>query len=311
MEQQIDEFLRYLRTEKEFSPNTISAYRNDLTQFVDYLRRDEETIRWPDVTPTQLVRFLLFLRGRKYANSTVARKTAAVKSFFHHLAEHQIVATDPSAGLDSPKVNKYLPQAISVAEVARLLELPRKLNTPEALRDLAMMETLYATGMRVSELVALDLNDIALDEGMVRCQGKGGRERTVPVRPRAIEVVREYLRRGRPMLAKGGTSPALFLNHRGQRLTRQGFWLILKGYAEQAQIKRITPHTLRHSFAAHMLERGADLHDLQQILGHVSISTTQVYQLVRTRAAADCDGKEPVVATAEPVGAPALQELHP
>lgn len=311
MEQQIDEFLRYLGAEKAFSPNTIAAYRNDLTQFVDYLRRDAGTIRWPDVTPTQLASFLFFLRGRKYANSTVARKTAAIKSFFHYLTDRQVVATDPSARLDSPKVNKYLPQAISVSEVMRLLEQPRKLNTPEALRDLAMMETLYATGMRVSELVALDQGDIALDEGTVRCQGKSGRERTVPIRPRAIEVVREYLRRGRPALAKRDDSPALFLNHRGQRLTRQGFWLILKGYAEQAEIKRITPHTLRHSFAAHMLERGANLHDLQQILGHVSISTTQVYQLVRSRVAADCASKEPVVVTAEAVATPALHEVHP
>ena len=201
-------------------------------------------------------------------------------------------------GSNSPKVNKYLPQSITVGQVALLLEQPRKLNTPEALRDLAMMETLYATGMRVSELVALDLDSLDLEAGAARCLGKAGRERTIPMRQRAVEVLREYLRRGRPALARGADAPALFLNHRGQRLTRQGFWLILKGYAEQANIKHITPHTLRHSFAAHMLERGADLHDLQLMLGHVSISTTQVYQQVRDRAGANGKVKapEPVMA---------------
>jgi integrase/recombinase XerD len=314
MHQQVDEFLRHLETVKEFSPNTISAYRNDLSQFVDYLRRSEPTIRWADVTPTHLVDFLLFLRSRKYANSTVARKTAAVKSFFHYLTDEGVVATDPSDGLDSPKVNKYLPQSISVSQVALLLEQPRKLNTPESVRDLAMMETLYATGMRVSELVALDLDSLDLEAGAARCLGKAGRERTIPMRQRAVEVLRDYLRRGRPALARGIEAPALFLNHRGQRLTRQGFWLILKGYAEQAHIKHITPHTLRHSFAAHMLERGADLHDLQQMLGHVSISTTQVYQQVRDRSGANGKAKEPepVLAGVKPVPtpAPALQEAH-
>lgn len=285
MHQQVDEFLRHLATVKEFSPNTISAYRNDLTQFIDYLRTTEGDVRWADVTPPCLGNFLLYLRSRKYANSTVARKTAAVKSFFHYLTAQEAIAADPSANLDSPKVSKYLPKAISASQVALLLEQPRKQTSPEAVRDLAMMETLYAAGMRVSELVALDLDDLDLDNTTVRCQGKSGRERTIPVRPRAVEAAREYLQRGRPALAKGGEATALFLNHRGQRLTRQGFWLILKGYAEQAQIKHITPHTLRHSFAAHMLERGADLHDLQLMLGHVSIATTQVYQQVQGRAA--------------------------
>ncbi len=281
MDRQIEEFLRYLVAEKEFSPNTISAYRNDLTQFLQQVRPVEAVMDWHDVGPAQLVEFALFLRSRKYANSTVARKTAAIKSFFHYLAAMGVIAEDPSQKLDSPKVNKYLPRAISSHQVTLLLEQPRKLNTPEALRDLAMMETLYATGMRVSELVALDLDDVDLADGTVRCLGKAGRERVIPIRLRAVEAVQAYLQRGRPALARLSKTEALFLNHRGQRLTRQGFWLILKGYADQAQIKNITPHTLRHSFAAHMLERGADLRSLQEILGHVSISTTQIYQQVR------------------------------
>jgi integrase/recombinase XerD len=283
MQQQVDEFLRYLETVKEFSPNTIAAYRNDLSQFTSFLGRDGEAVRWEDVTPVVLGNFLLDLRTRQYADSTIARKTAAVKSFFHYLTTQGIVATDPSERLDSPRVNKDLPHAISVAEINRLLEQPRTATTPEAIRDRAMMETLYGTGMRVSELVALDVSDLNIDDGTVRCKGKSGRLRTVPIRPRALEALHDYLQRGRLALTRAGDIRALFLNHRGQRLTRQGFWLILKGYAEQAGIPHITPHTLRHSFAAHMLDRGADLHDVQQMLGHVSITTTQVYQQLRER----------------------------
>jgi integrase/recombinase XerD len=230
------------------------------------------------------------LKERKYANSTVARKTAAVKSFFHYLVATGLVSHDPSQKLDSPKVSKYLPRAITPAEVSSLLEQPRKISSPEALRDLAMMETLYACGMRVSELVALNVADIDFDAGSVRCVGKGGRERHIPIKLRAVEAVRNYTDRGRPVLCKGVEQPALFLNHRGQRLTRQGFWLILKGYAEQARIANITPHTLRHSFAAHMIERGTDLRSLQEILGHVSITTTQIYQQVSNRRPGNGDG---------------------
>ena len=286
MEQHIDDFLEHLRTEKEFSQNTIAAYRNDLTQFVTALRTSSGATGWHAVDPEQLIEYLLYLRSRKYANSTVARKTAAIKSFFHFMAARGLVSEDHARKLDSPKVTKYVPRAISPGEVALLLEQPRKTTTPEALRDVAMMELLYGTGMRVSELVALDLGDLKLEDGTVRCVGKGGRERVIPVRQRAVEAIGAYLERGRPALSRSGDAPALFLNHRGQRLTRQGLWLILKGYSDQARIKHITPHTLRHSFAAHMLERGADLRAVQEILGHVSIATTQIYQQVRNRAGA-------------------------
>lgn len=278
MEQHIEQFLRHLEAEKNFSQNTIAAYRNDLTQFVKELGRTGGPTRWEEIRPSHLIEFLLFLRGRKYANSTVARKTAAVKSFFHYLTESGLLVDDPAQKLDSPRVSKYVPRSITAAQVALLLEQPRKLHTPEALRDLAMIEMLYATGMRVSELVAINLGDLSSIDQTVRCQGKGGRQRVIPIRARAIEAIQEYLRRGRPQLMREEGQQALYLNHRGQRLTRQGFWLILKGYADQAQIKDITPHTLRHSFATHMLERGADLRSVQEILGHVSISTTQVYQ---------------------------------
>jgi integrase/recombinase XerD len=191
-----------------------------------------------------------------------------------------VMRADPAANMSSPKVEKYVPRAITPDEVARLLAQPARqagADRPESLRDQAMLDTLYSAGMRVSELVALDVDDIDLDSGTVRCMGKAGRERTVPLRQSAVESLLRYVENGRPALALGDNS-ALFLNHRGSRLTRQGFWLILKSYAEQAEIGDITPHTLRHSFATHALKEGTELRDVQQLLGHVSISTTQVYR---------------------------------
>ncbi len=279
MQHHVDEFLRHLEAEKRFSHNTISAYRNDLSQFIQQLGSADGVGCWADVGQIHLAEFLHFLRGRKYANSTIARKTAAVKSFFHYLSDMGLLRENPSEKLDTPRVSKYLPRSITPEEMRSLLSQPRKLATPEALRDLAMMELLYATGMRVSELVALDVTDLEFGDktATVRCLGKQGRERTVPVKEHAVEPLHQYLSRARHVLSRDSSQPALFLNHRGQRLTRQGFWLILKTYAEQAGVPRITPHTLRHSFAAHMLERGADLRSVQKLLGHADISTTQVY----------------------------------
>ena len=303
MHDDIERFLRVLEGERGFSFNTISAYRNDLNQFVAYLQEqqanggaiggglafgcDAAVERWEELTDGHLTTYLLHLRSREYASSTVARKTAAIKSFCHFLSDEGRMRVDPAANMASPKVDKYVPRAITPLEVARLLEQPTKpvdgpdgkngSERPEAQRDRAMLETLYATGMRVSELVALDVEDVDLQAGTVRCAGRTGRERTVPLRESAVRALDRYLRDARPALALGDDS-ALFLNHRGSRLTRQGFWLILKSYAHAADIGDITPHTLRHTFATHALKRGADLRDVQQMLGHVSISTTQVYR---------------------------------
>ncbi|MDP9371379.1 MAG: site-specific tyrosine recombinase XerD [Chloroflexota bacterium] len=279
---QIERFLQALGTEKDFSHNTISAYRNDLGQFAAQLAGGQGVGDWGVVGQDHLITYLLHLRERKYASSTVARKTAAIKSFFHYLLETGQVRTDPSALLSSPKVDKYVPRAITPEEVERLLAQPLRSTTPEALRDKAMLETLYSTGVRVSELVSLDVECVELAGGRVRCTGKGGRERVVPLKSTAVRALDEYLRQGRVQMARDGEDRALFLNHRGQRLTRQGFWLILKGYARDAGIYDITPHTLRHSFAAHELHKGAELRSVQQMLGHVSISTTQVYQQLAT-----------------------------
>jgi integrase/recombinase XerD len=290
MQDAVDRFLLVLETERGFSGNTISAYRNDLAQFVAYLKeppvedRQAPIAQWSELTDGHLAVYLLFLRGRDYASSTVARKTAAIKSFCHFLLGEGVMRADPAANMASPKVDKYVPRAITPDEVARLLEQPARhaaANRPEGLRDQAMLETLYSTGMRVSELVALDLDDVEPQRALIRCTGKAGRQRTVPLRASAVEAVNRYLADGRPSLVLSD-NPALFLNHRGSRLTRQGFWLILKSYAQQAEIGDITPHTLRHSFATHALRHGAELRDVQQLLGHVSISTTQVYRRLVT-----------------------------
>jgi integrase/recombinase XerD len=312
MHDAVDRFLHILETERGFSTNTISAYRNDLSQFIGYLQappaddRQPPVAAWTELTDGHLAVYLLFLRGRDYASSTVARKTAAIKSFCHFLLEEGVMRADPAANMASPKVDKYVPRAITPDEVARLLAEPARqaaANRPEGLRDLAMLETLYSTGMRVSELVSLDVDDVNTTQAAVCCTGKAGRQRTVPLRESAVVALRDYLELGRPALALGD-NPALYLNHRGSRLTRQGFWLILKAYAEQAGIDDITPHTLRHSFATHALKDGTELRDVQQLLGHVSISTTQVYR----RLVAVADG--PLVIGSTDLE-PAEVEFHP
>ncbi|MCO5220403.1 MAG: tyrosine recombinase [Thermomicrobiales bacterium] len=284
----IGEFIDELTTERGFSVNTVAAYRNDLSQFAEYLSAPpaEDQLPplpdWSGLTAEHLGRYLSYMYGRQYAASTVARKTAAIKSFCHYLTSNGALREDPSQSLASPRVNRYVPRAISEQDVRLLLDQPRQAATsrrPDALRDLAMIETLYSSGMRVSELVALDVDDVDFHLNQIACPGKAGRRRQVPLRAQAIEAIDDYLKNGRSELAHPDET-ALFVNHRGSRLTRQGFWLILKAYAEEAQIENITPHTLRHSFATHALRDGAELRDVQQLLGHVSISTTQVYRLV-------------------------------
>lgn len=289
MQEHVDRFLFVLQTERGFSLNTVAAYRNDLQQFRLYLAQPAPEDRqppvdsWNELTDGHLTSYLLHLRSRDYASSTVARKTAAIKSFCHFLLNEGVMRADPAAQMASPKVDKYMPRAITPDEVAQLLAQPTSGedgHRPEALRDQAMLETLYATGMRVSELVALNLDDLDERRTCVHCAGKAGRERDIPLSASAVEAVGIYLEDGRPAIAPAANDghDALFLNHRGKRLTRQGFWLILKSYAQQAGIADITPHTLRHSFATHALRHGANLRDVQQVLGHVSISTTQVYR---------------------------------
>lgn len=282
MEEWVERYLMALGVEKHCSPHTVMAYRNDLVQLTAHLTQEGVTA-WPAVLPEQVTDYLQSLRERQYASSTIARKTAAAKSFFQYLREAGAIETDVALHLFAPRVDRYIPHAITTDEVARLLAAPTRVKTPESLRDAAMLQLLYATGMRVSELVALDQHDLDLAQGSIRCEGRAARERLVWLTPTAHDAVHRYLVTSRPIIARahGADKEALFLNHRGQRLTRQGFWLLLKGYAQSASVRNVTPHTLRHTFAAHALTTGHHLREVQTMLGHVSISTTQVYQRMR------------------------------
>ncbi|MBP8251473.1 MAG: site-specific tyrosine recombinase XerD [Herpetosiphon sp.] len=281
MQEQLDQFLSYLAVERGLSTNTTSAYRTDLDQFVQFI--NERGIQaWNAISRDDLVSFLIYLKEKRYATSTVARRTAAIKTFFDYLVGEGQLGSNPTEHLDSPKVDRFLPKAISVNQIDELLELPLTTQGPEGLRDKAMLELLYATGMRVSELVALNVNDIDMTAHHVRCIGKGNKERLLPIAGTAVTALEEYLDMGRGQIGRNSDEKALFLNHRGKRLTRQGFWLILKGYADQIGLHDLTPHTLRHSFATHMLNNGADLRSVQELLGHANISTTQIYTQVST-----------------------------
>lgn len=281
MQTQVDQFLDYLATEKGYSGNTLAAYRNDLTQFTQHLTDQGDATSWSQVSKAQIVAYILYMKELEYASSTVARKVAAIKSFFHYLRDEGVVREDPTLTLESPKVKKHLPKAISEQDVERLLAEPTKSDSPKALRDSALLEVLYATGMRVTELVSLNVQDVDLEAGTIYCIGKGDRERVVPIYDHAAQILSNYLIGGRPHLVRSQDEQALFLNHRGERLTRQGLWLIIKHYVDAIGIEsEVTPHTLRHSFATHMLHGGAKLRDVQKLLGHANISTTQVYTQV-------------------------------
>ena len=285
MESHLNTFLDFLSAEKGASGNTIAAYRNDLEQLADYLKASGNGMGWEKVDRMVIQDFILNLKQRKYAETTVARKVAAIRSFFGFLAAEGILADNPTEGLASPRVGKMLPKAITPNEVDELLEQPCKRATPEAKRDRAMLELLYATGMRVTELVSLDLANVSVDgkNPFVRCTGKGAKERVIPIHEQATEAVAEYVAEGRPLMVRNKNEKALFVNRRGERLTRQGFWLILKGYAKAANLRdNVTPHTLRHSFATHMLRGGMPLRVVQEMLGHANISTTQVYTHLAT-----------------------------
>ncbi len=282
MRQTIEQFLNYLSTEKGLSGNTVLAYRNDLSQLTGFAEA-EATKRscmpsWLGFNRQDMLGYMLNLKERGYSPTTSARKIASAKSFFRFLVAENQIKENPTRDVHSPKIGKSLPKPMTINQVRLLLEQPGKHSTPEAKRDKAMLELLYASGMRVSELVSLNIGDVNLESGYVRCFGKGNKERIIPIHDQAIAAVKTYLRECRTSLLSDNTEKALFLNRRGGRLTRQGFWQILKQYVKQANLDTgITPHTLRHSFATHMLGGGADLRSVQELLGHANISTTQVY----------------------------------
>ena len=278
MKNQINEFLNYLMIEKGFSGNTIQAYRNDLYQLGDHYAAELGLESVNDVDGTTLSKFILVLQEKGYTRSTVARKIASIKSFFGFLVRDGALPQNPSDNLEAPKIGRSLPNPISEDEITRLLDSAAIGKSPESFRDKAMLEVLYATGMRVTEMISLDQEDINLSEGYVICIGKGAKERLIPIHESATDALAIYFDNGRPNLTVNSREQAVFVNKRGERLTRQGFWLILKDYAKRAGIQSpVTPHTLRHSFATHMLQGGASLRQVQEFLGHSSIATTQIY----------------------------------
>ncbi|MFN8556580.1 MAG: site-specific tyrosine recombinase XerD [Dehalococcoidia bacterium] len=285
MDESVSQFLSFLAVEKGASSNTIAAYRNDIQQFAAFTSGRRNGKGWVTIDQVVVLDYIGDLQRKKYAEATIARKIAAVKSFFGFMTAEGAIPADPTETLSSPRVGKPLPKPISPEQVDELLEQPLRRNTPEAKRDKAMLELLYATGMRVSELVSLDTESAVLsaDSAYVRCRGKGAKERTIPIHEHAAEALHAYVTEARPLLVRTREERALFVNRRGERLTRQGFWLILKSYARSANIAaHVTPHTLRHSFATHMLKGGAPLRNVQELLGHANISTTQVYTQLTT-----------------------------
>ncbi|MBN1862281.1 MAG: site-specific tyrosine recombinase XerD [Dehalococcoidales bacterium] len=281
MKAAIEGFLNYLTVEKGFSQNTVAAYRNDLSQLASFAAeaaaKRGAIPSWAGLSRQGVLGYLLNLKERNYAATTMARKVAAMRSFLEFMKSEGNIKENPARDIASPKVGRALPKPISITQVRRLLDEPAKQARPEAKRDTAILHMLYASGMRVSELTSLNVNDVELKEGFVRCFGKGHKERIIPIAPRAVQAVTEYLREVRSRLVANREEAALFLNARGERLTRQGLWQILKEYAKAVELAGITPHTLRHSFATHMLSGGADLRSVQELLGHANISTTQVY----------------------------------
>ena len=285
MENAIKSFLQHLVVEKGFSRNTLDAYRNDLTQFEGFVKErlngaGNGNGPWGAVDLNLLNEYISDLRNRKgYRDTTTARKVAAIKSFFGFLADNGEIGEDPTDSLGSPRVGRALPKCLSQEQVQLLLSEAGKAGTPESERDATILELLYATGLRVTELVSLNVQDLDLQESYIRCWGKGSRERIVYLYPQATDGLKEYLGGARRiLLGNHKEEPALFVNHRGERLTRQWVWNILKTYGKKVGVEeRITPHTLRHSFATHLLENGASLRHVQELLGHSSISTTQVY----------------------------------
>ncbi|NLP49175.1 site-specific tyrosine recombinase XerD [Bacillus sp. RO1] len=284
MQDQLKDFIHFLVVEKGLASNTVVSYERDLKSYLLYLNKVEEMTSLDAVTRSTIIQFLKFLTENGKSSKTIARHIASIRSFHQFLLREKVTTQDPTVHIDRPKQEQKLPQVMSLEEVQALLDSPDTTKV-FGIRDKAMLELLYATGMRVSELISLNLSDVHLTMGFVRCIGKGNKERIIPLGSMAQNAINNYIEESRSQLIKKKTTDALFVNLYGNRLTRQGFWKILKKLTKEAGIeKELTPHTLRHSFATHLLENGADLRAVQEMLGHADISTTQIYtHVTKTR----------------------------
>lgn len=276
MREFIEHFLNYLSVERGLARNTIISYEEDLDSYMDFL----ESVGARSLSATtknEIINFMVRQKEKGISVNSVARRLAAIKSFYRFLVRERILKNDPTSLVDSPRLWKKVPETLSIGEVESLLNEP-DLRDVQGIRDRAILETIYATGMRVSEAAGLKSTDVNFDIGFLRCIGKGSKERVIPLGKKAISSIRRYLEASRPKLMKKKESPYLFVNRSGGRISRQSLWKIIKRYARQAGIKKqIKPHILRHSFATHLLEKGADLRSVQEMLGHSNISTTQIY----------------------------------
>jgi len=274
MEKQLNLFFGFLENEKKVSANTLQSYKRDLKQFEKYIEEKGED--YSKITDEGIKVYINYMQEIGKKPSTISRGLASIRSFYQYEAKNKNVEKDPTEGIQSPKIEKRVPSVLTSNEVALLLEQPKNIDL-KGIRDKAMLEFAYATGMRVTEIISLNIEDINLETGYVTCKN-GKKERTVPVGNMSLKALKEYILNARGTMIKNEKEKALFVNVNGQRLTRQGFWKIIKYYKEQAHIeKEITPHVLRHSFATHLLQNGADLKSIQTMLGHSDILSTQIY----------------------------------
>ena len=274
MEKQIKLFLEFLQNDKKLSNNTLQSYKRDITQYESYI--NEENLQYQKVNKEDIKKYLDNLKNIGKKTSTISRNLASIRSFYQYLLRIKKIEQDPTEGIQSPKVEKRVPSVLTSQEVELLLEQPKSVDL-KGIRDKAMLEFAYATGMRVTEIITLDIDDVNLKEGYVNCKHTN-KQRNIPLGAISIKAIKEYIEKARPYLIKSEDEKSLFVNINGKRLTRQGFWKIVKFYKEQAHIEKdITPHVLRHSFATHLLQNGADLKAIQVMLGHSDISSTQVY----------------------------------
>lgn len=274
MEKQIDNFLEFIKEDKKLSENTLQSYRRDIVQFEEYVNSNK--LNYLKVTEEDMKNYFSHLQEVGKKTSTISRNIASIRSFYQFLVRNKKVKKDPTDKIQSPKVEKKAPTVLSSSEIELLLEQPKNVDL-KGIRDKAMLEFAYATGMRVTEIISLDIDDINLKDGLVTCKTRT-RQRNIPLGSLSLKALADYIENSRPILIKDEKVKALFVNTNGKRLTRQGFWKIVKYYKEQAHItKDITPHVLRHSFATHLLQNGADLKSIQTMLGHSDISSTQVY----------------------------------